>query len=295
MLLVYTHKVTPRLTYTFKHFFTRILQIPIQFTTKVEEFVAHNGLKLTYAKQPLGNEFFIRSNGLLFEQGINDINVIMGKWDDVDCFFQSRQTATLPFDVFAATFYLITRYEEYLPHVKDKYERFPAEESLAFKANFLEKPLIDIWAYKFKLLLKEKFPSHQFIDRKFEYISTIDVDIAYCYKRKGVLRTIGGLLNDLSRFRLLDIWLRILVLLGFRRDPFDTFDLLLDFQKQYGIKTIFFFLVGHYTTYDKNISSGNTNYKSLIKSVADYADVGLHPSYFTMKNEGLMKKEKLLW
>ena len=293
MLLVYTHKVTPRLTYTFKHFFTRILQIPIQFTTKVEEFVAHNGLKLTYAKQPLGNEFFIRSNGLLFEQGINDIDVIMGKWDDVDCFFQSRQTATLPFDVFAATFYLITRYEEYLPHVKDKYERFPAEESLAFKANFLEKPLIDIWAYKFKLLLKEKFPSHQFIDRKFEYISTIDVDIAYCYKRKGVLRTIGGLLNDLSRFRLLDIWLRILVLLGFRRDPFDTFDLLLDFQKQYGIKTIFFFLVGHYTTYDKNISSGNTNYKSLIKSVADYADVGLHPSYFTMKNEGLMKKEKL--
>ena len=293
MLLVYTHKVTPRLTYTFKHFFTRILQIPIQFTTKVEEFVAHNGLKLTYAKQPLGNEFFIRSNGLLFEQGINDIDVIMGKWDDVDCFFQSRQTATLPFDVFAATFYLITRYEEYLPHVKDKYERFPAEESLAFKANFLEKPLIDIWAYKFKLLLKEKFPSHQFIDRKFEYISTIDVDIAYCYKRKGVLRTIGGLLNDLSKFRLLDIWLRILVLLGFRRDPFDTFDLLLDFQKQYGIKTIFFFLVGHYTTYDKNISSGNTNYKSLIKSVADYADVGLHPSYFTMKNEGLMKKEKL--
>jgi len=293
MLLVYTHKVTPRLTYTFKHFFTRILKIPFQFTTKVEEFIAHNGLKLTYAKQPLGNEFFIRSNGLLFEQGINDIEVIMGKWDDIDCFFQSRQTATLPFDVFAATFYLITRYEEYLPHVKDQYERFPAEESLAFKANFLEKPLIDIWAYKFKLLLKEKFPSYQFIDRKFNYISTIDVDIAYCYKHKGVLRTIGGLLSDISKFRLLDIWSRILVLLGFKRDPFDTFDLLLDFQKMYNIKTTFFFLVGNYTTYDKNISSGNTNYKSLIKSVADYADVGLHPSYFTMKNETLMKKEKL--
>lgn len=293
MLLVYTQKVTPRLTYTFKHFFTRILQIPIQFTTKVEEFVAHNGLKLTYAKHPLGNEFFIRSNGLLFEQGINDIEVIMGKWDEVDCFFQSRQAATLPFDVFAATFYLITRYEEYLPHVKDQYERFPAEESLAFKSSFLDKPLIDIWAYKFKELLKEKFPSYRFIDRKFEYISTIDVDIAYCYKRKGVLRTIGGLLNDLSKFRLLDIWSRILVLLGFRKDPFDTFDLLLDFQKKFNIKTIFFFLVGDYTTYDKNISSGNNNYKSLIKSVADYADVGLHPSYFTMKNEGLMKKEKL--
>ena len=77
MLLVYTNKVTPRLTYTFKHFFTRILQIPVEFTTKVEEFVAHNSLKLSYGKHPLGNEFFIRSNGLLFEQGINDVEIIM--------------------------------------------------------------------------------------------------------------------------------------------------------------------------------------------------------------------------
>ena len=78
MLLVYTHKVTPRLTYTFKHFFTRILQIQVEFTSKVEKFVAHNDLKLTYAKQPLGNEFFIKSEDLLFEQGINDIEIKIG-------------------------------------------------------------------------------------------------------------------------------------------------------------------------------------------------------------------------
>jgi len=293
MLLVYTNKVTPRLTYTFKHFFTRILQIPVEFTTKVEEFVAHNSLKLSYGKHPLGNEFFIRSNGLLFEQGINDVEIIMGKWDDVDCFFQSRQAATIPFDIFAATFYLLSRYEEYLPHVKDKFDRFPAQESLAFKNNFLDKPLVDIWAYKLKTLLKERFETYEFKERKFEYISTIDIDIAFSYKHKGVIRTIGGFLNDLSKFRLLDLWFRILVLLGFRKDPFDTFEDLLNFQKQYSIKTIFFFLIGDYTTYDKNISSGNSNYKSLIKSVSDYADIGLHPSYFTMKNEILLKKEKL--
>ena len=293
MLLVYTHKVTPRLTFTFKHFFTRILQIPVSFTTKVEEFVAHSGLKFTYAKQPLRNEFFIKSNGLLFEQGINDIEINIGKWDDTICFFQSRQAATLPFDIFAATFYLLSRYEEYLPHVKDHFERYPAEESLAFQHHFLDKPLIDIWAYKFRLLLKEKFSDYQFTNRKFEYISTIDVDIAYSYKYKGAIRTIGGYFNDLSKFKLLDAWHRTLVLLGFKQDPFDTFDELLSFQKEYKINTLFFFLVGDYTTYDKNISSRNTNYKSLIKSIADYADIGLHPSFFTMKNEVLLKKEKL--
>ena len=293
MLLVYTHKITPRLTYTFKHFFTRILNIRVDFTTKVEEFIAHKGLKLSYTKQPLGKEIFIRSNGLLFEQGINDVEVTMGTWEDTICFFQSRQTATIPFDIFAATFYLVSRYEEYLPHVKDNFDRFPAEESLAFKHHFLEKPVIDIWAYKFRTLLKEKFSDYPFKSRSFKYISTIDVDIAYSYKHKGIVRNIGGYFSDLIKFKLVDVWYRTLVLLGIRQDPFDTFEELLTFQKQYAINTIFFFLIGDYTTYDKNISSRNVKFRSLIKSIADYADVGLHPSYFTMKNESLLKKEKL--
>jgi len=293
MLLVYTHKITPRLTYTFKQFFTRILQIDVKFTTKVEEFIAHNGLKLTYAKQALGNELFIRSSNLLFEQGINDVEIIMGKWDGIDCFFQYRQEATIPFDIFAATFYLVSRYEEYLPHVQDSFERFPAEESLAFKLDFLEKPLIDIWAYKFKLIMQDKYPEFEFKKRKFEYISTIDIDVPYHFKHKGLIRTLSGYIKDLSKLRIFDIWFRTMVVLGFRKDPFDTFDEAINYQKQYDIKTIFFFSVGDYTTYDKNTSSRNTNYQSLIKSVADYADVGLHPSYFSYKNEEILQKEKL--
>lgn len=293
MLLVYTHKITPRLTYTFKHFFTRILQVQVKFTTKVEEFIAHDGLKLTYSKQALGNEIFIRSTNLLFEQGINDVEIVMGKWDGVDCFFQSKQEATVSFDIFAATFYLLSRYEEYLPHVKDEHERFTAEDSIAYKYNFLDKPLIDIWAYKFKNLIKDKFPEFKFLEREFEYISTIDVDMPYTFKHKGLIRSISGFLSDLSKFRLINIWHRLIVVLGFRKDPFDTFEELINYQKKYGIKTIFFFSVGDYSTYDKNTSSRNSNYQSLIKSVADYAEVGLHPSYFSYKDEVVLQKEKL--
>ncbi len=76
MLLVYTHKITPRLSYIFKHFFVRILQIPVTFTTRVDEFVAHNGPKITYSRSPLGSEFFIHSHDLLFDQGINESRLI---------------------------------------------------------------------------------------------------------------------------------------------------------------------------------------------------------------------------
>ena len=45
MILVYTHKITPRVRYIFKHILTRTLQIKVDFTTKIEEFVAYNGPK----------------------------------------------------------------------------------------------------------------------------------------------------------------------------------------------------------------------------------------------------------
>jgi hypothetical protein len=50
--------------------------------------------------------------------------------------------------------------------------------------------------------------------------------------------------------------------------------------------------MSEYTTFDKNISVGNINYKILIKNVADYCKVGIHPSYFSLKNEQKIKKEK---
>ena len=295
MILVYTHKITPRLTYIFKQFFVRILNAPISFTTEVSDFISHSGPKLTYSKKPLGNEFFIKSNELLFEQGINDFDLNMVKWDDVPCFFMNNIDGNIPFDIFAASFYLLSRYEEYLPYVQDENERFPASESFAFQNKFLDKPLVDIWVMKFLQLFADKFPDYDFKQRKFNVISTIDVDNVYAYKHKGVIRNLGGLIRDFFTFRFSLVIERLLVLLRFRRDPFDTFSEILEISKTNDIKTIFFFLVGDYTTFDTNVSSSNNVFRSLIKSVADYVDVGLHPSYFTMKNaEKLIKEKKRL-
>ena len=276
----------------------RILNIEVDFTAKVEDMIAHNGLKLSYTKQALGNELFIRSNDLLFNQGIDYIDINVVKWGEDPCFFQTNVGSDIPCDFFAASFYLISRYEEYLPHVKDEFERFPAEESLAYQNRFLDKPVIDIWAYKFKKVLLEKFPSfeQELIkeQRIFKYIPTIDVDIAFKFKHKGFIRSIGGVLNDLARFHIQEIWHRFLVIFNLKKDPFDIYDHLISMQKKYKVSTIFFFLLSEYTTFDKNISARNINYKLLIKNVADYTTVGIHPSYFSMKNELKLKREKLI-
>ena len=192
MLLVYTHKITPRLNFIFKQIFVRILSIPVTFTTKVDEFVAHNGPKLTYSRAALGSEFFIKSHDLLFDQGINDVDISVSNWEETACFFPAGEVSSIPYDIFAASFYLISRYEEYLPHVQDEHERFPFTESLAYKNDFLEKPVVDIWAFKFLSHLKEKFPDYKFESRSFNVLSTIDVDTAFAFKNKGLEGPLAG-------------------------------------------------------------------------------------------------------
>ena len=293
MLLIYSHKITPRVRYIFKHIFTRTLLISVDFTSKIEEFVAHNGPKMTYTKTPLGNEFFVKSNDLLFEQGVNDMEMMIQNWDDVPCFFKAGGKSAIPFDIFAASFYLISRYEEYLPHVKDKHGRYTAEQSLAFKYRFLEKPVVDIWAYKLLEVLKEKFPDYEYKKREYEFISTIDIDNAYAYKYKSFVRRVGGFFKDLLFFKLINIWNRFAVTFNIKKDPFDTFQQIINIRKEKNIKTIFFFLIGDYTTFDTNVSASKNKFRLLIKEMVDYALVGLHPSYFTMTNASLLKKEKL--
>lgn len=292
MLLVFTHKITPRLSYAFKHICTRILGVPVSFTTTIEEFIAHESLKISYAKQPLSNEIFIRSHELLFEQGLNDVEIHVHDWDTTKAFFSTSDKSSLPYDIFAATFYLLSRYEEYLPHVKDEYGRFLAKESLAFKNGFLHQPVIDIWAYKFKSVLQAQFPDFEFPKKSYSIQPVIDVPMAYYFRQKGLLRTIGGTLGDLFRFKFRQFYQRYLVLFGFQRDPYDTFKWIITKQKQTKFKFVVFFLIGDYSTYDKNINVNRKQFVSLIKSVSDYCKVGLKASYFALEDIEVLKKEK---
>ncbi|NJW54789.1 DUF7033 domain-containing protein, partial [Salinimicrobium oceani] len=160
----------------------------------------------------------------------------------------------LPFDIFAASFYLLSRYEEYLPHVKDKEGRFQASESLAFQQDFLELPVIDIWAVRFRKILKEKFPNHVFQEREFSANSVITVTEAFCYRKKGIVRVVLGLLVDLLQLRPKHVLHRLQVMLKFRKDPYDVYSRLIRLLKKHKVEMKFMFQVSDFSTYDRNIN-----------------------------------------
>ncbi|MAL21929.1 MAG: hypothetical protein CMP05_06115 [Xanthomarina sp.] len=292
MLLVYTHKITPRLKYAFKQVFTRILGIPVDFTTTIEDFIAHDSLKMSYTRQPLSNEIFVRSHDILYEQGLSDVEISVQDWEETKCFFFNGDKSAIPFDIFSAIFYLLSRYEEYLPHVKDQYGRFTAQESLAYKHDFLHQPVVDIWAYKFKKVFQENYPDFQFPERQYTIKPIIDVPSAYNFKLKGIMRTFGGTVKDLFSFNFKKLYYRYMVLFGLKRDTYDTFKYIINKQKHSQFKFLFFFLIGDYSTYDKGIDAQKKKFITLIKQVADYCQVGLKASYFALEDISILKKEK---
>jgi len=274
------------------HFFIEFMGITTKFCTDEQKFNDHDGPKMHYGYFALGDEFFIAADDILFERGIQDLEISFGEFNGLPSFFQtySRQSQ-FTFDLFAASFYLISRYEEYLPFIKDKYGRFMAEESIAYKNGFLQQPIIDIWAVELQKKLKELFPELVFNNKEYEFIPSIDIDAAYAYKHKGAFRTLGGYIKSLRDFNFKEIKRKTRVILNKEKDPFDNFDYIFQLHKEHSLKAIFFILFADYGTNDKNTPTFNRYFKELVAYIADNANVGIHPSYTSNIIPSKLKKE----
>lgn len=294
MLLIYVKKLTPRISYTFKHICKRILGIDIEFTSVLETFLAHQGPKISYGRKALGSEVFFQANGLLEQQGIENADVVVKPWGHTVGLFPTSASSSLPFDIFSGTFYLLSRYEEYLPHVKDELGRFLAPESLAYKENFLHQPVVDIWALKFKNVLINFFPelTLEFNLRKFKIHALIDASQPYAFAQKGFFRTMIGYFSDILSFNWKNLISRSQVVLGFKKDPLDTFKWIINTSGHNDYELTVFFLLGESLTFQNSMNHHRRKLISLIKYIADYKEVGLVFSYKNLFNPLALKSEK---
>ena len=291
-MLILVPKTTNRLHYIFDLIFKDLLGISFKLTTDNETFTSFNGPKFHYGNNQFWNEPFQKATNLLFEHDIAEKELKIVDYKDVKAFFPVyNEKSVLPFDIFAASFYLVSRYEEYLPHINDKYNRFQAKDSILFKMNMLEKPLINIWAIELGNILKAIYPDLQLKKRSFTFIPTYDVDAAWAYRHKGIFRTTAALARDIVNFDFKEARRRWRVLIGKETDPFDTFDYQLQLQKELNLHPLYFILCGEYDLNDKNISLRNTSFQNLIKRLGDYAKVGIHPSFSSYLNKEKVKNE----
>ncbi|MBA4167587.1 MAG: hypothetical protein H0X41_08615 [Chitinophagaceae bacterium] len=291
MLLLHSKSITPRLQYVVNFFSQELFDEPILVTSNKLYYINYDGPKINYHYQELcNNEFLVSPVPLLFETVIKEQDTSCFEINFHKAFFQT--TGDIHFDIFAAIFYLLSRYEEYMPHPKDVHGRFMHTSSLAFREDFLHQPLVNIWLQEFKNSLSLKFPDLKFRGKQFANVITYDVDIAYSYMHKGLWRNLGGTVRSLMRGEWSLIVERWQVLFKIKKDPFDCFEWLDAMHLYCRIKPYYFFLVARKPTrYDKNVSTSARSFRDLIEYYSSTYNVGVHPSWQSGDDHALLKEE----
>ena len=277
-MIVFSENTSPRLNYIIDTLFpaTTIR------TNNREEFLQYPGKKLNYSNEKISsNEIFVKPYSLLFEKNISPQQVEVFKWNGIPAFFKTG--GDIPFDLLAASFYLVSRYEEYFSWEPDEYGRFPHISSIAFKNQFLEIPVIDQWITKI-------FPPKS--EPQFSLIPTFDIDIAYKYLQKPFAKNFILGIKEFIFVKWRSLSYRMNVRNANQQDPFDVFDFIHTLAKKFSLQPIYFFLLAYKNGgYDKNISPQNKGMRDLISRVAQKNKTGIHPSWQSGENENILSEE----
>lgn len=292
MLIIYAPQITARLKYIAQTLLHDIGGLTLRFTDSQDDFKNFEGTRINYSSAAISNnEFRIQPVELLFENDITPHKVPVQQGTQYIMLY-AVQAADLPFDIFAAGFYLLSRYEEYLPHQKDEYGRFSHKDSIAFKNNFLRKPLINTWVQHLQKLLQEKFPGLIFPPKQFRFIPSYDIDMAYSYLYKGIVRNAVGFARSALHGSFKKVNDRLAVLSGKQSDPFDVYEWLEALHLKCNLQPYCFFLLARQRgVYDKNINPQLQAMQELIRHHAKSYEIGIHPSWQSGDNTKKLKEE----
>lgn len=269
-IAIYTPRLSTRLEYILSTIFEERLKTKFTCYSCLEKWLSAPGKKINYSNEELSEGLQIKPAGLLFEENIRPQALNVNRWKKQFVLFYNQPAAIIPFDLFAAAFFLLSRYEEYLEFDTDRHLRFPAKASVAAQYAFLQQPVVDIWIRHLASILGLDFPS------KSNVALTADIDLLWKYQHKSNWRTWAGIFRDFIAFRWPKLRERRLVQNGKKNDPFDVFDWM---EAQAGKPLLYFVLCGGDTKYDRNTPATHPAFQQKIKKIASKNELGIHPSY----------------
>jgi len=286
---IFTVRDVPRLRYIVELILGEILGLSWEIVTDKRKLGKHP--VINYSAEDLNGSFKIYPHGILSEAELKDYKPEISDWKGLPVFFQTPAGSDIPFDIFAASFYLVTRYEEYLDFEPDKFGRFSASQSFAYRNKFLSRPVIDLWTKELVRALLSRFQNMAFKRNLFRSMLTIDLDQPFAYLGKDLFRSLGGLLKDMSH-KAGKAGDRYRTVAKGKKDPYDVFDYIFEMVEKNAADVRFFIPAGNSSAHDQNPSVENDDYRKLILRISKKYSVGLHPSFYASDDSALLLKEK---
>lgn len=181
----------------------------------------------------------------------------------------------LTIDVFSNTFLLLSGYQEYISEDLDQHNRFKYKNSIQYKYNFLDIPVVNIY---FELIYSKAKEIGIKISRKKnkeKIIFTHDID----QLRSGWFEDIGYELKNFTYKSPLNISKSLIVkLFGLKDSYHRAYDKMLAIEKEHQVSAISFFMTLK-SKKDADYDIQKTKYEKLIKNSPN--EIGLHPGYYT--------------
>lgn len=294
MIQVYCSTLTSRTKYAFQLIFETLLQSRVTFYSQLRPFEQSRGVKINYSEGHISGALNLRPEGLLDEDYLRKEKPEVTSWDNEFALFPVVNSF-IPFDLFAASFYLVTRYEEYRSSNLDHHQRYRAGNSILSKNGVLEIPVVNRWAVKLASLLEQQFPEYHHVPASFSYLPSIDIDNAWAFKHKHWGRLLLSSGRDLLKNNRRVMVKRLRVVTGIDADPYDNYHYLQQLLQQHELPALFFILLNNKGKYDRALSPRNRHLQKLIKQLNSWAMVAIHPSYMSNTKKGQLDREiKLL-
>jgi hypothetical protein len=284
-MLIYSEYDHPRFQYAAEMLLIHSSNKVI-FTNDHIEFEKHPGPKFSYGKTISGLHFEADDSIWNNEVKFPSVEIVQSEGLTRLLFGGNKQ-----FDVFAATFFMLSRMEEYQPNVLDHHGRFKSSSSVLFSDKNYQVPVVDLWRDEFQRKLIQFYPEISFESSSFELQPTIDVDSAFAYKHKGFKRTFGGFVKDIISLNLKNAKQRFLCVLGFKKDPYDTYDYASRTAQSCGVQINWFFLLSDFSRENINLPHTSESLIGLIRSLHQQHHIGIHPGYHRSNIDVELKKE----
>ncbi len=211
----------------------------------------------------------------------------------------NSQDIRLPIDVFGSCFFMLSRYEEVVLHDRDEFDRFPANASLAYKAGFLYRPIVDEYVEILWACMKHLWPQLGRKPRQGKVFVTCDVDQPYDDSLNTPAKVVKRIAGDLLKRRNPKMALQsarnaTARLRGdWSLDPYNTFDWMMDTCERTGKKIAFYFLCQNASDMDARYELSEVFIKQLLKIIHLRGhEIGMHGSYNTYQNPNQIRKER---
>ncbi len=186
-------------------------------------------------------------------------------------------------DIIASSYFMLSRWEEIIDDHRDQHDRSTASQSIAFKFNFLHRPIVNEYADLLWLLLLKAGYVGKRKKHEYQYVVTHDMDQPYQWPdwKTSFKHLAGDLMvrKDLTMFTQ-DLSSLYKTKIQGTQDPFDRHQYLLDLADRQGYKAYFNLIVSRRSKYDFSLSIKDPRLKSIIQTIESNGHtIGYHPGY----------------